>query len=160
MKLCRFALDNSLSGLEFAYGIPGTVGGAVYMNAGAYGGEMKDVLTGVSYIDDEGVLRTARQDELDLGYRHSMFSGRSFFILSAELTLAEADKSSIKEKMDDLSNKIDDNERKRSCAYFIFSLHYYYKRFHSRFQVYFDLIFKFCAFSIEHETVKITKKNP
>ena len=108
MKLCRFALDNSLSGLEFAYGIPGTVGGAVYMNAGAYGGEMKDVLTGVSYIDDEGVLRTARQDELDLGYRHSMFSGRSFFILSAELTLAEADKSSIKEKMDDLL------ERRRS----------------------------------------------
>ena len=69
---------------------------------------MKDVLTGVSYIDDEGVLRTARQDELDLGYRHSMFSGRSFFILSAELTLAEADKSSIKEKMDDLL------ERRRS----------------------------------------------
>ena len=71
--LCRAALEHGLSGLEFAYGIPGTVGGAVYMNAGAYGGEMKDVLTVVRYLTAEGEVVQASAAELDLSYRHSIF---------------------------------------------------------------------------------------
>ena len=66
MKVCRTALEHSLTGLEFAYGIPGTVGGAVYMNAGAYGGEMKDVLTTVRYLAAEGEVREVPAAELDL----------------------------------------------------------------------------------------------
>ena len=68
--LCKAALKHGLSGLEFAYGIPGTVGGAVYMNAGAYGGEMKDVLTTVRYLAAEGEVREVPAAELDLRYRH------------------------------------------------------------------------------------------
>ena len=64
---------NSLTGLEFAYGIPGTVGGAVYMDAGAYGGEMKDVLASVRYLTGEGEIVEAPAEQLDLRYRHSIF---------------------------------------------------------------------------------------
>ena len=71
--LCKTALEHGLTGLEFAYGIPGTVGGAVYMNAGAYGGEMKDVLTTVQYLTAEGEVKEAAAAELDLRYRHSIF---------------------------------------------------------------------------------------
>ena len=67
------ALENSLTGLEFAYGIPGTVGGAVYMNAGAYGGEMKDVLVSVRYLTAEGEIVEIPAEQLDLSYRHSIF---------------------------------------------------------------------------------------
>lgn len=56
-SVCSYALKNSLSGLEFAWGIPGTVGGAAYMNAGAYGGEMKDIVEAVSYIDENGIIK-------------------------------------------------------------------------------------------------------
>ena len=72
-SLCREALRAGLTGLEFAYGIPGTVGGAVYMNAGAYGGELKDVLTRVRYLNQEGQIVCAEAAELDLSYRHSIF---------------------------------------------------------------------------------------
>ena len=75
--LCKAALKHGLSGLEFAYGIPGTVGGAVYMNAGAYGGEMKDVLTTVRYLAAEGEVREVPAAELDLRYRHSIFEENS-----------------------------------------------------------------------------------
>ena len=70
-SLCMTALENSLTGLEFAYGIPGTVGGAVYMNAGAYGGEMKDVLVSVRYLTAEGEIVEIPAEQLDLRYRHS-----------------------------------------------------------------------------------------
>ena len=72
-SLCMTALENSLTGLEFAYGIPGTVGGAVYMNAGAYGGEMKDVLVSVRYLTAEGESVEVPAEQLDLSYRHSIF---------------------------------------------------------------------------------------
>ena len=72
-SLCTAALENSLTGLEFAYGIPGTVGGAVYMNAGAYGGEMKDVLQSVRYLTQDGDIVEAETAALDLSYRHSIF---------------------------------------------------------------------------------------
>lgn len=100
-SLCMFALENSLSGLEFAYGIPGTLGGAVYMNAGAYGGEMKDVLYSVNHIDNDGKSGTLEKENLQLGYRHSAYTDNGFVITSAVMKLTKADKKDIKEAMDD-----------------------------------------------------------
>lgn len=101
-SLCMAALEDSLTGLEFAYGIPGTVGGAVYMNAGAYGGEMKDVLVSVRYLTTEGEIVEAPAQELDLSYRHSIFEENGSCILSAKLHLAKGDPAEIRAKMDDL----------------------------------------------------------
>ena len=92
-RLCMFALEKSLSGLEFAYGIPGTLGGAVYMNAGAYGGEMKDVLYAVNHIDEYGNKGTLEKENLDLGYRHSAYTKNGYTITSAVLKLTKADKN-------------------------------------------------------------------
>ncbi len=100
-SLCLFALDNSLSGLEFAYGIPGTLGGAIYMNAGAYGGEMKDVLESVTCLDSNCNVVTIPKEELGLGYRKSVFTDSDYTILSATLKLKKADKNEVKEAMDD-----------------------------------------------------------
>ena len=96
-----FALENSLSGLEFAYGIPGTLGGAVYMNAGAYGGEMKDVLFSCTHVDNIGNVASFKKDELDLCYRHSVYADNGYTIISAVLKLKKADKTEIKDAMDD-----------------------------------------------------------
>ena len=103
--LCRAALEHSLSGLEFAYGIPGTVGGAVYMNAGAYGGEMKDVLTVVRYLTAEGEVVQASAAELDLSYRHSIFEENGGCILSAQFALQPGNAADIRAKMDELMAK-------------------------------------------------------
>lgn len=105
MKVCRAALDNSLSGLECEYGIPGSVGGAVYMNAGAYGGEIKDTVTSVTHIDRSGKIETLDSGKLDFGYRHSFYSGNDCFIISAEFKLIRGDSREIKEKMDDLLSR-------------------------------------------------------
>lgn len=105
MKLCGFALENELGGLEFAYGIPGSVGGAVYMNAGAYGGEMKDVLSSVKALDKDGNIREYSADELEMSYRHSRFTHSGEVVLSADLILEKSDKNSIKEKMNELMEK-------------------------------------------------------
>ena len=99
-SLCMFALENSLSGLEFAYGIPGTLGGAVYMNAGAYGGEMKDILHACQHIDKDGEFGALEKDELDLSYRHSAYTDNGYTILSAVLKMKKGDKAEIKEAMD------------------------------------------------------------
>ena len=101
-SLCTAALENSLTGLEFAYGIPGTVGGAIYMNAGAYGGEMKDVLASVRYLTGEGEIVEAPAEQLDLRYRHSIFEENGGCILSAKFYLARGSASDIRAKMDDL----------------------------------------------------------
>ena len=103
--LCRVALEHGLSGLEFAYGIPGTVGGAVYMNAGAYGGEMKDVLTVVRYLTAEGEVVQASAAELDLSYRHSIFEENGGCILSAQFALQPGNAADIRAKMDELMAK-------------------------------------------------------
>lgn len=103
--LCRAALEHGLSGLEFAYGIPGTVGGAVYMNAGAYGGEMKDVLTVVRYLTAEGKVVQASAAELDLSYRHSIFEENGGCILSAQFALQPGNAADIRAKMDELMAK-------------------------------------------------------
>ena len=94
-KLCNAAADYALSGLEFASGIPGTVGGAVYMNAGAYGGEIKDVLTAVTFLDENLHLQTLPVQELQLGYRTSIFERCSWCILEAEFTLHPGDAQEI-----------------------------------------------------------------
>lgn len=99
-SLCMFALENSLSGLEFAYGIPGTLGGAVYMNAGAYGGEMKDVLFSCNHIDDNSELGSLEKDELNLDYRRSAYTDNGYTILSAVMKFKKGDKAEIKEAMD------------------------------------------------------------
>lgn len=98
-KLCNFALENSLSGLEFAFGIPGTAGGAAFMNAGAYGGEMKDVLTQCTHIDADLNEGSLTGDELGLSYRKSAYSDNGFVITSLKLELSKADKDGIKAEM-------------------------------------------------------------
>ena len=95
----------SLSGLEFAHGIPGTLGGAASMNAGAYGGEMKQVLRSVTYLDENLNIREKLGDELGLGYRHSVFSDTEAVILSCELSLSRGDESEIVARMRELSEK-------------------------------------------------------
>lgn len=104
-KICTAARDNSLTGLEFAYGIPGTVGGAVYMNAGAYGGEMKDVVEYCEFLNENGEIQRLSADELDLSYRHSFFTGKNCVILNVALNLKKGEKSAISEKMSELMNK-------------------------------------------------------
>ena len=94
--------EGVITGLEFAYGIPGTVGGAVYMNAGAYGGEMKDVLASVRYLTGEGEIVEVPAEQLDLRYRHSIFEENGGCILSAKFYLARGSASDIRAKMDDL----------------------------------------------------------
>ena len=103
ISVCKAALKNSLSGVEFAYGIPGSVGGAVFMNAGAYGGEMKDVVKSVrAYSVSDGNIIELSTEECDFGYRSSVFSCGGYIILSAEMKLKKADKYEIKAVMDDL----------------------------------------------------------
>ena len=82
-KLAVFAQKNSLSGLEFANGIPGTVGGAVYMNAGAYGGEISKVLKSVTFADKNGNIKTLSAEELDFSYRRSIFCDSDCLIINA-----------------------------------------------------------------------------
>lgn len=100
-KLCQFALQNSLSGLEFAFGIPGTAGGAAYMNAGAYGGEMKDVLVKCEHIDEHLNISSFSGEDLKLGYRKSVYSSCDYVITSLTLKLKKADYNEIKAKMDE-----------------------------------------------------------
>lgn len=101
----RAAQRASLSGMEFAAGIPGTVGGGIYMNAGAYGGEMKGIVRSVLYGDGEGRLKRAEKDELDFSYRHSMFSDKKLIILEAEIELKHGDAERIKEEMTELNRR-------------------------------------------------------
>ncbi len=103
--VCLFARDNSLGGLEFAYGIPGSVGGAVYMNAGAYGGEMAQVIEKVCSLDDKQNEITRVTKELDFGYRKSVFVSNTEIITGAVFSLKKADKKEITETMETLMAK-------------------------------------------------------
>ncbi len=109
MKVCRFALENSLTGLEFAFGIPGSVGGAVYMNAGAYGGEIKNVIESCRFIE-EGTVNSLTASDLNLSYRHSYFSDKNDVILSAVFVLEHGNKDEIKSLMDDLIGRRKDKQ--------------------------------------------------
>ena len=110
VSVCKAALENSLTGLEFAYGIPGTVGGALYMNAGAYGGEMSDVVVSARYIDETGEIREITRDEMELSYRHSFFSQKNNVILSVTMQLENGDHSAIKARMEELMQKRRDKQ--------------------------------------------------
>lgn len=110
MKLCRFALENGLTGLEFAYGIPGTVGGAMYMNAGAYDGEMKDVAVSCDYITFDGEKGTLSADEMDLTYRHSAFCDSDKIIVSALFKLEKGSRTEIENKMNELMARRKDKQ--------------------------------------------------
>ena len=101
-QLCTFALENSLSGLEFAYGIPGTVGGAVFMNAGAYGGEMKDVLLNSEYVSTDGTSGELDNEAMELSYRHSAYENCNLVITAESVRLATADRNEIKSTMNDI----------------------------------------------------------
>ena len=104
-SLAAEAKEHSLTGLEFASGIPGTLGGAVTMNAGAYGGEMKDVLRKVRVLDEAGQILTLDAAELKLGYRTSLIKEKGWTVLSAELELQEGEKTAIEAQMNDLKEK-------------------------------------------------------
>lgn len=104
-NICNFALEYSLSGLEFAYGIPGNVGGAISMNAGAYGGEMKDITIECEYIDHLGKLCKISKEQLDFSYRHSFFSNKPYCIISAVLQLKKGDKQQIRDTMNELLSR-------------------------------------------------------
>ncbi|WP_066187589.1 UDP-N-acetylmuramate dehydrogenase [Gracilibacillus timonensis] len=101
----RFALDQSLSGLEFACGIPGTVGGALYMNAGAYGGEIKDCLESALIVDAAGDLYRLPAESFDLSYRTSNIPTKNYIVLEATFCLEQANYDEIKAVMDDLTYK-------------------------------------------------------
>ncbi|MBE6734391.1 MAG: UDP-N-acetylmuramate dehydrogenase [Ruminococcaceae bacterium] len=104
-RLCTTALSNSLSGLEFAFGIPGTVGGAVYMNAGAYGGEMKDVVISVTHMTPSGKIEIVPACDLEFSYRHSIYCKNNCIILSAQFMLTPDKSEDIKARMDDYMNR-------------------------------------------------------
>lgn len=110
VSLCRFALENSLSGLEFAFGIPGTCGGAVFMNAGAYGGEMKDVLTEITHLTPDMQVETIPAKDADLSYRHSVYKDNGCIVLSAKAKLSKDAKENIKERMNDFLGRRKDKQ--------------------------------------------------
>lgn len=99
------ALEEKLTGFEFAAGIPGTLGGACVMNAGAYGGEMKDVLKSVTVLTREGERITLQKNELELGYRTSIIAKKDYIVLEAEIELEVGDAEEIKAVMDDLKER-------------------------------------------------------
>lgn len=109
-KLCKFALDNNLSGLEFAWGIPGSVGGAAFMNAGAYGGEMKDVLEASTYIAPDGTLGAFTAEEMKLSYRRSIYSENKYIITSITVKLKPDSYDAIRGRMDDFMSRRRDKQ--------------------------------------------------
>ncbi len=104
-RLANLALENELSGLEFASGIPGTLGGAVTMNAGAYGGEMKDVVIQTQFMSHDGKINTVEGEEHKFGYRTSFIQSEGGIVLKSYLKLKKASYDSIKANMTDLSAK-------------------------------------------------------
>ncbi len=100
-----FAASLGLSGMEFAHGIPGTVGGGVYMNAGAYGGEIAGIIESVSVMDMAGELKTYSREEMDFSYRHSILENRGGIVVSAVFSLTPADPDTIRAAMKELQGK-------------------------------------------------------
>ena len=104
-KVAVAAMQAELTGLEFASGIPGSVGGAVVMNAGAYGGEIKDVLVNATIFTPEGEKKILKCDEMELGYRHSIFHNNNWIVAEVELQLQQGDSQAIKTKMVELNSR-------------------------------------------------------
>ncbi len=99
------AYKNGLSGMEFAAGIPGSVGGAVVMNAGAYGGEIKDILVFADVLDKDGEIKTFTNEQLEFGYRQSIISKQNYVAVCAKLRLHKAEPQAVKKKMEDLKER-------------------------------------------------------
>lgn len=110
MKVCRFALEHSLSGLEFAFGIPGYCGGGAFMNAGAYGGELKDVLYRCEHIDENGDIGYLEGDDLALAYRHSAYYDNGCIITGLYMKLEKGNPEEIKAKMEDFMGRRKDKQ--------------------------------------------------
>ncbi len=110
IKVCTFALEHGLTGLEFAYGIPGSCGGAAFMNAGAYGGEMKDVLYRCDHIDKNGNRGALSGDELKLSYRRSAYYDNGCIVTGLYLKLKKGNKDEIKAKMQELMQRRRDKQ--------------------------------------------------
>lgn len=104
-KIANTAASNGLGGMEFAAGIPGSVGGAVVMNAGAYGGEMKDIIERVYVLDENGAQLELDRDALDLGYRHSCIPEKKYIVTKVVLELQPQDEAVIRSKMKELNEK-------------------------------------------------------
>lgn len=104
-KIAAEALEHSLKGFEFASGIPGTLGGAVMMNAGAYGGEMKQVIESAVVMTQEGEIKTLSLEELDLGYRTSIIARNNYVVLEAVIRLTKGDAEEIRSYMEELKGK-------------------------------------------------------
>lgn len=104
-QLARFALDRGLTGLEFASGIPGSVGGAVFMNAGAYGGEISQVLADTLYIDENGEFQTISREAHRFSYRDSVFQHGNAVIVRSRFALSPGDPEEIRAKMSELAGK-------------------------------------------------------
>lgn len=104
-KTAITAMNEGLSGMEFAAGIPGSVGGAVVMNAGAYGGEIKDIIVSARVCDKQGNIFDMTKDELDLSYRHSVIMEKEYLVLSFVVKLEKGDKDEIKAKINELALK-------------------------------------------------------
>ena len=104
-RIAGAALEAGLAGFEFAAGIPGTLGGACVMNAGAYGGEMKDVLVNVTVLDESGRIRKLENAELELGYRTSIIAKKGYIVLGAEIELKSGSQDEIRERMNELREK-------------------------------------------------------
>ncbi len=104
-KIANTAASNGLGGMEFAAGIPGSVGGAVVMNAGAYGGEMKDIIERVYVLDENGAQLELDRDALDLGYRHSCIPDKKYIVTKVVLELVPRDEAEIRSKMKELNEK-------------------------------------------------------
>ena len=102
-KLANVIADNELEGFEFASGIPGTLGGAVTMNAGAYGGEIKDCIVSATVMDNDGNVITIGKDNLDLSYRHSIVMEKKYIVLEATFRFAKGNEKAIRDKMLDLN---------------------------------------------------------
>lgn len=103
--VCAFAREQGLTGLEFAWGIPGSVGGAAYMDAGAYGGEMRDVVERVLHVTPEGEESSASGEELEFAYRHSRYTGTRDVITGVEFRLEPGDPAQIAAKMEELMGR-------------------------------------------------------
>lgn len=109
-RLCTYALENSLSGLEFAYGIPGSLGGALYMNAGAYGGEMSQVVVSATMMTKNGEIKEIDAEDMKLGYRTSVFKTNGDIILSVKCKLQKGNSAEIKAQMDDFLSRRKDKQ--------------------------------------------------
>lgn len=109
-RVCNFALENGLTGLEFAFGIPGSAGGAAYMNAGAYGGEMKDVLVECRHIDSDGNFGSLKGEEIGLAYRTSAYEHNGYIITTLVMKLSKGNKDEIRAKMQELLQRRKDKQ--------------------------------------------------